>query len=104
MANTVTKPVGGMIAIAVVDEDWDFKSVFTSHQHQGIGVLEIELFDTGNSTIVIKDGAGGPTIFKGSCTATVNYRSLFYGKSIRPFIDVSDCTIGVAPTVLIKLA
>jgi len=99
MANT-TATKGNMVMVTGLDADWN------SESDLGIEWLKVKSIqytpgDT-NDVFIIHEGANdGPKIFQEKATATTDQIIKRFGGDgtwMRPYIDISECTVGTAAT------
>ena len=113
MANTINPTAGSdidkFIEITVIDSDWTWTDTFPG-AHNGIAVDWIA-FSVGATATVdvcsIKEGsATGPSIFPTQPVAATSPVTIVYynGKSIKPYLDQSACTLSTGHSVIIKLS
>jgi hypothetical protein len=112
MANTTTI-TGNFIAVTGLDADWDGMAECTGLLYdQNLGAMKVASIRFDPSAIadimVIKEGsATGPVIFQKQVASLSDNTPFYYaGRRMRPFIDIGDCTLGVAANaaVVIELA
>ena len=113
MGNTINPTAGSdidkFIELTALDSDWVWTDTFPGALN-GIAVDWIS-FSVGATATVdvcsIKEGsATGPSIFPRQPLAATSPAHIVYynGKSIKPVLDFSACTLSAGHSVIIKLA
>lgn len=112
MSNTTTIK-GNVIVVTGLDADWDGMAECTDLlYYQNLGGMKVASirFDPSaqNDLMVLKEGsAAGPVIFKRKAASAYDNEPIYYaGRRMRPYIDISECTLSVAASagVVIELA
>lgn len=102
---TGANPVGRIIEITGIDADWIWTTTYPASK--GIKVVSIEFWGgAANDVLVIKENsAAGAILFKRK-TPDTDYSSIkyFFGSTIHPVIDYSDCTLSSGHKVVITLS
>jgi len=119
MSNT-TKVEGNFIQIKGLDADWSLPGDMANLDKSGIKVKSIKFKPSAaNDIMVIKEAPPGytstaslvtgetataPEIFYAKCTDAYDQRIEYFGEGVtmRPFIDISDCTLGTASSARVE--
>ena len=94
MALVITQSDGArFITLASLDSDWAWTTTFPQHVN-GMRVRHIQFVPSDVADVlVLKDGsATGPVI--AHCASLNKFPPVYFnGKKIKPFFDVSECTV-----------
>lgn len=122
MGNT-TKIQGRFLQIKGLDVDWSLPGDLASFDKSGIQVKSIRFHPSGvNDVFIIKEAAPGyattaalvtaltataPAMFRAKCAGDTDDRIQYYGgdrgQRMRPFIDITDCTLSSAALAFIEM-
>lgn len=113
MSNTINPAAGAdidkFVELTSIDSDWAWTDTFPG-AHNGIAVDWIAFSVGPTATVdqcVIKEGSDtGPKIFPSQPVDAASPAVImhYHGKSIKPVLDVGDCTLSAGHSLIIKLA